>query len=163
MKHGDLTLYETAAICRYIDEAFDGPALQPADAAGRALMEQWISAFVDYYYDWTIKRMVIQRIVVPTRGGTPDEDMIADALPHAKHLMSVANKGLEANAYLAGSDVSIADFFLLPAVIYMGKIPEGEQVMDGLSAIQDWTGRMMSRPSFAATAPSPPGEEQAAE
>ena len=26
MTHGDLTLYETAAICRYIDEAFDGPA-----------------------------------------------------------------------------------------------------------------------------------------
>ena len=29
-------LYETSAIARYVDEAFDGPALQPADARGRA-------------------------------------------------------------------------------------------------------------------------------
>ena len=27
--HDDFLLYETQAICRYIDEAFDGPALQP--------------------------------------------------------------------------------------------------------------------------------------
>ena len=29
-EHDGLRLYETAAIARYVDEAFDGPALQPA-------------------------------------------------------------------------------------------------------------------------------------
>ena len=35
MRHGDFTLYETTAICRYVDGAFQGPALQPADVQGR--------------------------------------------------------------------------------------------------------------------------------
>ena len=83
MKHGGLVLHETTAICRYIDEAFDGPALQPADAADRALMDQWISTFVDYYYDCCIRHIVIQRLLVPARGGTPDEAMISDAIPQA--------------------------------------------------------------------------------
>ena len=30
-EHDDFMLYETFAICRYIDEAFDGPRLQPED------------------------------------------------------------------------------------------------------------------------------------
>ena len=33
LAHGDSQLYETAANTRYVDEAFQGPALQPADAA----------------------------------------------------------------------------------------------------------------------------------
>lgn len=29
LRQGEFTLYETGAICRWIDEGFDGPALQP--------------------------------------------------------------------------------------------------------------------------------------
>ncbi len=42
-EHDGFRIYETSAIMRYVDEAFDGPALQPADAKGRAIMEQAIS------------------------------------------------------------------------------------------------------------------------
>jgi glutathione S-transferase len=49
LTHGAVTLYETVAVTRYIDEAFDGPALQPADPAGRARMSQWISVYSAYF------------------------------------------------------------------------------------------------------------------
>ncbi len=35
-------LYESRAICRYLDEKANGP-LRPGDARGRARMEPWIS------------------------------------------------------------------------------------------------------------------------
>ena len=38
MRHGDFVLYETDAIARYVDEAFEGPPLQPADVRARARM-----------------------------------------------------------------------------------------------------------------------------
>jgi glutathione S-transferase len=44
LSHGGVTLFESLAITRYVDEAFEGPALQPADPADRAQMDQWISA-----------------------------------------------------------------------------------------------------------------------
>src|SRR5215469_1352632 len=40
--YGDFALYETCAITRYVDEAFDGPALQPRDTRARARMAQVI-------------------------------------------------------------------------------------------------------------------------
>jgi glutathione S-transferase len=41
--HDDFILYETSAITRYIDDSFDGPALQPDSRRERARMSQIIS------------------------------------------------------------------------------------------------------------------------
>src|SRR3954471_15148299 len=43
MRHGDVMLCESRAICLYVDRAFEGPALIPADPARAAEIEQWIS------------------------------------------------------------------------------------------------------------------------
>jgi glutathione S-transferase len=157
MDHGDNRLYETSAICRYIDEAFDGPALQPSDPFERASMEQWNSSVVDYFYDWCIRRIVVQRIVVPSRGGETDEAMVADAVSPAKHTMEVADKRLGQSDYLAGDAPSIADFMLVPVAFYLNQVPEAAQTMADKPALEGWLSRMQSRPSFAATVPNPPG------
>ena len=54
--HDGLTVYETSAICRYIDEAFDGPVLQPDRATERARMNQ-IIAVTDAYGYWPLVRL----------------------------------------------------------------------------------------------------------
>lgn len=36
LQNGNFVLYETPAIARYVDEAFDGPPQQPADPSDRA-------------------------------------------------------------------------------------------------------------------------------
>jgi glutathione S-transferase len=54
LKHDDFVLYETSAIARYIDEAFEGPRLTPRDVRTRARMNQWISAVNSYYYLYMI-------------------------------------------------------------------------------------------------------------
>jgi glutathione S-transferase len=41
-EHDSFRLYEAGAIARYIDEAFAGVPLQPADVRGRARMTQII-------------------------------------------------------------------------------------------------------------------------
>src|ERR1044071_6611119 len=79
MRHGDFVVYETSAITRYIDAAFPGPALQPADLKARARMDQGVSAVSDYCYQTMIREIVIQRVLVPMRGGKPDQAMISAA------------------------------------------------------------------------------------
>lgn len=158
MRHGDFVLNETSGISHYVDEAFDGPPLQPADAKGRALQEQWISNIVDYYYPCCIKNIVIERIVVPMRGGETDEEKVANAVPDAHQFMGVADQQLAKSDYLAGEAPCIADFMMIPIAVYMSKVPEQEQILGGLGNVAAWMERMTSRPSFAATAPPPPGE-----
>ena len=42
MRHGGVTLCESAGICVYIDRTFDGPLLIPRDATSAARAVQWI-------------------------------------------------------------------------------------------------------------------------
>jgi glutathione S-transferase len=54
---GEVIVFETLAATGYVDETFDGPALQPADAAGRAAMRTWMGVCGDY-----LPRQVVRAI-----------------------------------------------------------------------------------------------------
>jgi glutathione S-transferase len=82
-EHDGFELYETLAILRYVDETFDGPSLQPDDPRARARMTQVLAIVDAYAYPVCIGACVIQRLVVPLMGGTPDEDVVAAAVPQA--------------------------------------------------------------------------------
>jgi glutathione S-transferase len=156
LAHGGFGLYETSAICRYIDETFDGLALTPSDAQGRARMEQWISAVNGYYDTDMIRHVVIERVAAPRMGREPDEAKIADALPRIEREVEILEAWLDDPTFLAGRMVTIADFFLTPIMAYFSMMPEGEPLVAGKEAIQRWWQHMQARPSFAATQPPPP-------
>jgi glutathione S-transferase len=149
MRHGDFVLYETGAIARYVDRAFPGSALQPTDLKALARMDQWVSAISDYCYQAMIREIVIQRVVVPMRGGKPDEAMIKAAWPKVEYQFSVLDRGLGASPYLAG-------LFLLPIMFYMKLQPEGGPLLAKHKALAAWFERMAARPSFGATMPEIP-------
>ena len=161
LRHGDVTLFETSAITRYIDEAFDGPKLQPDDLATRALMNQWISAVNDYYDTSMIRHVVVQRVLVPSRGGTTDEAMVSAALKKTVTQLKVADDTLGASEFLAGDALTLADLFLVPIIFYFSMMPEGKEQLAGCPNVQRWLAAMMERPSFAATMPPAPKTEAA--
>src|SRR5215471_8765720 len=71
--HDGFTLYETGAIIRYIDRAFPGPALQPADPQALARMDQ-IIGIVDAYAYWPMVRQVFSHRVFRPRSGQPGDE-----------------------------------------------------------------------------------------
>lgn len=161
MKHGDFLLYETPAIGRYVDEAFDGPPLQPADPKARAVMTQWITVLEDYMYDAMIRGVVFPRVVMPMRGMDPDETLIAESMPKVTYQLSVLDKGLAGSDYLAGSAPSLADWLVEPVITYLRNTPDAGDAVNGSKNIAAWHDRMMARPSFAATMPPPPTQDAA--
>ncbi len=156
IRHGGLTLYETSAIARYIDEAFDGPALQPPEAAARARMNQWISAVNDYYYAAMIRGIILPRLVYPQRGQPVDEAVVEAAVPEVEHQLGVAERSLAGSRFLAGDALSLADLFLGPLIFWLAKTKEGAAALEKAPAVTDWYQAMAARPSFAATAPPLP-------
>ena len=146
MTHGDLKLYETLAISRYIDEAFEGPALQPADVAERAKMNQWISVFSDYTYRPTVD-IVLQRLIVPSRGGTPDEAFIAECVPKAEKALGVLDQALADSSYFVGDTLTLADLYVIPLINYLPMTPEGKDLLAKTGNLARWQQSMEARDS----------------
>src|SRR5438309_4700520 len=106
LQHGDFTLYETSAIATYVDEAFEGPALQPKEVRGRARMNQWISSVNSYYYPYMIYHVTHERLVFPQLGIASDEKVVDNALTKVQRELEVLEQELGHRAdNLVGSEL----------------------------------------------------------
>ena len=152
----EVQLFETLAIGYYVNATFAGPALAPDNAAARARMLQWISAIVDYVYPVAIVKTVIERVVVPMRGGLSNEATIAAAKPELIQHCAILDRALGEPRYLAGDDCSLADLFLAPIMFYLKNVPDGEEPLEGRANLAAWFGKISAHPSFAATMPPQP-------
>jgi len=153
-EHDGFALYETLAICRYVDEAFDGPALQPSDARGRARMTQLVQILDAYTYGPCIGTIVIQRLVVPKLGGAADEEAVKAALPDAERALTVIDDLAGSSEYLAGASPSLADLHLVPIYDYFRATPEGESVLGKTASLRRWWDAIGERESVVETRPS---------
>ncbi|MGE0421366.1 MAG: glutathione S-transferase family protein [Reyranellaceae bacterium] len=150
-EHGDLRLYETAAICRYVDEAFDGPALQPATPASRAVMAQAIGICDSYVYRPGVWDIYVERLRVPARGGTPDEAKIAAAIATVRKALEELARLSADRPFIAGPDLSLADLHAYPMLTLLRLAPEGRELLMGVPAIEGWHQRMADRSSIVKT------------
>lgn len=153
-EHDGFALYETCAITRYVDEGFNGPSLQPGDPQSRARMTQAISTVDAYVYPSILRAIVIQRLVRPLMGETPDEAVIEAALDQAKTCVAVFDRLLDGSAFLAGKTLSLADLHLAPIVYYFAETPEGERLLGEAPNLTRWWAEVRRRPSVEKTTPS---------
>lgn len=151
-EHDGFTLFETFAITRYVDEAFPGPALQPADARQRARMTQICGIVDSYGYGAIVGKLFWQEAIVPMQGGTPDAAIAAEGLKVTRQVLDVI-EGLAGNELLCGSAVSLADLHLLPVVEYLRMTKEGGAAFAAKPKLAAWWDRMSARPSAVATRP----------
>lgn len=150
LTHGTVHLYETLAIAVYIDEAFEGPSLQPKDPEGKARMLQWISVMNDYAYERLVRCCVHERFVKPMRGQDPDEAKIAAAAPSIEATLSTLDVAARASDWLAGDAMSLADLFLAPILHYFAATPEGKAMLPNHPALQAWMSRVKAAPDYTA-------------
>ena len=151
--HDGFTLYESAAIERYIDEAFPGTKLQPADLKRRTRMAQIVGVIDSYAYPALIGKVLIQRLM-PMLGGTTDEKVIADAMPMVeKSLAALESLADGAGPFLCGADLSLADLHLAPVIAYFADLPEGKKLLPNSPRLNRWWQAMSKRPSVVRTQP----------
>jgi glutathione S-transferase len=148
LRHGDFTVYETSAIASYVDEAFDGPRLTPRDVRERARMNQWISAVNSYYYPYMIYHVTHERLVYPELGIASDEKVVAHALPKVELALAVLERELsQGQDYLLGSELTLADFFILPSTFAFSLTEEGKAMYPKYPAFCRWRERMENLPA----------------
>jgi glutathione S-transferase len=151
LRYGSLQIYETGAICRYVDEAFVGPSLQPRDPLVRARMNQVVSMLDSYAYRPMVWDVYVQRIVIPGSGGEADEALISAALPEIEIVLGELGHALGAGEFLAGDAISLADLYAYPMLRYFIETDEGATMLRGHRRLGQWMAGMQLRPSARAT------------
>lgn len=149
---GDFRLYETAAILRYLDRVLATPALTPAEPRAAARMDQAMNIADWYLFQGVGNVIAFQRVVGPKLFGmTPDEGAIAAAMPKAHQVFAELSRLLGDRAYIAGDQVSLADFMLAAQFDFLAETPEWKPLTEGRTNLVAWLARMNARPSMAAT------------
>lgn len=141
------TLYETCAIVEYLDTVVGNRAFTPADPMGQARMRQIMAIVDSYLYAPAIGAITIQRLIVPSQGGQPDETAVADAIPKVKTALA-AIEAIASSPYLLGPTITLADFYLMPVMLYLSKTPEFAAVTSEIPQLNAWWAEVSHRPSF---------------
>ncbi|MER9371753.1 glutathione S-transferase family protein [Mesorhizobium sp. M0491] len=146
-EHDGFRLFETSAIARYVDEVFDGPALQATEPRGRATMNQIIGILDAYAYRSMVWDVAVERL----EKEAPDEALIAGGLHQAETALRVLAALKAPGPWLLGDQLTLADLYAAPIIAYFVKVSEGQKVLAEFPDILDWYTRIAARPSFVRT------------
>ncbi|UVK37242.1 glutathione S-transferase family protein [Mesorhizobium sp. AR10] len=146
-EHDGFRLFEASAIARYVDEAFDGPALQPKDPRARATMNQIIGMFDAYAYRSMVWDVAVERLEqVP-----PDEARIAGGLRQAETVLTALTSLKAQGPWLLGDELTLADLHAAAIIAYFVKVAEGRELLARFADLSDWHSRIAARQSFTRT------------
>jgi glutathione S-transferase len=153
LDHDGFTLFETGAIARYVDRAFEGPPLQPEDAAALARMDQVISVADCYAYRPMVRQVASHaffrpRFAEPSSRAEVESGLEASAKVLA-FLDSVAGEALVLN----GRDFTLADCHLVPVFDYFVRAEAGKAALSRFPSLQRWWDHTSASPAVAATDP----------
>jgi glutathione S-transferase len=154
--HDGFALYETGAITRYLDRAFPGPDLQPADLKRQARMDQIIGV-VDAYAYWPLVRQVfVHDVVRPHMGMAGDAAELEKGLEGSAKALDALEALAATDTWLTGPDLSLADLHLGAMIAYFAQSPRGTALLAARPHLSTWWQRFKARPSVAATEPGLP-------
>ena len=155
LRHGEVGLFESQAICFYIDHAFEGPRLVPADPLGGARVAQWVSVINTAFHPEAARPYFMGYFYPGTADGSPDRAAIDGALPKMAKYFEVFAQAVAPSGHLVGESFTLADICLVPILYYMGMMPESGTLLAGHPALKAYADRHAARPSVQATLPPP--------
>ena len=135
--NGDFVLFETGAITRYVDEAFEGPSLQPVKPEDRARVNQIISVVDSYAYRPLVRQVFSHGVFRPRLGHPADPREYQRGIEAAPLVLRALDRLAGGSGVLVADSLSLADIHLAPMIAYFASDPGGEALLkqyDRLSA-----------------------------
>ena len=155
MRHGDVTLSESRAICFYIDHAFDGPPLAPRNPVDGARTEEWISLVNTTIDPLLMRQYLAAYFFSRTQDGRPNRAAIDAALPKMEEHFAVLDRVVAKTGHLVGDSFTLADMNLLPILFFMDKAPESRAMLNRSRNLRAYYERHRARASAKDTIPPP--------
>ena len=138
---GGFALYESRAICRYLNDKVGG-TLIPPDLQGRAVMEQWISVESSNFVVPAMKFVYKDIFHRPQ-----SDDAMHDAIAGLERALAVMDARLAEVPYFAGETFSIADIAYMPYVEY-DLATSARPIYEKYLHVMAWWTRVSARASW---------------
>ena len=107
-------LFESNAIIKYLSAKSESP-LYPSGRRQRALIDQWTD-FVSHHIAASVSRVLFNRVFAPFLNVEVDERSLSEGLSFLERFLPVVDNPLKERRYLAGGELTLADFSLLSAL-----------------------------------------------
>ena len=149
------SLYESAAILEYLEDRYPKPraSLFPGDAQGRALVRRMIQE-TDQYFAAPMERIVDQVLF------TPQEKWKPERIARGRTALAAELERWETSLrgdWLAGGEVSAADFTLYPLIALTQRMQRRKPDLDVEAMLgprlRAWMSRVEALPYFRKTWP----------
>ncbi len=139
-------LYETSAIADYLNTGLANNKFSLSTPMQQAKMRQIMAIIDNYLYAPAITTIVIQRLIIPSQGGQTDEEKVKNAVEPAQTALKAIESIAVCSPYLLGSEIGIADFYLIPIFVYLSKTPEFEAITAPTPKIKAWWNKVSNLP-----------------
>lgn len=148
LRDGELELFESDAILRYLEAAHPGRPLTPPDPVGVARMTQVMRIMDGYGYPAMIWTVFIILARGQEQGRLPLEEGVAQARLVLRTLDRLMPEGA---GFLVGDELTLADTHALPMLVYFAQTGPGAAMLAEFPRLAGWLAGMRARPSVAAT------------
>lgn len=142
LQDGELAIWESHAIVRYLAAAYGDDGIWPPDPARRAIVDQWTDWTATTFQPAWIK---LFWLVVRTPQADHDVSSIVAAYAETVAAMLQLDNHLAANAFIAGNRLSYADIVAGVALFRWFTMDIDRPSMPG---IEHWYVRLQERPGF---------------
>ncbi len=146
-----LELFESVSITQYLDNAHNGGALQPADAAARAVMDRWIAIANNYLFPLFERGLVMPWIMHRYTGAELDREKIDRALPNISRALAFCDAEIAKDGAWTAGAFDLADVFMYCVLRGVQMTPQGEVGIAQCPQLSAWMAIIEHRPSVVAT------------
>jgi glutathione S-transferase len=154
LRHGEVELCESRAICGYIDNVFDGRKLAPSDPFRAAQVEQWVSIINTHIDPVWVRQYLRAHFFPQTSDGSPERETIEAALPKMEQQFATMDRAVAKTGHLVGDTFTLADMNFMPILFYMRAKPESSALLERSPSLKAYLDRHMARKSVQETIPT---------
>ncbi len=147
MVHTQRVFTESQAICEFLDETYKAPPLIPDNAFARAEVRRLVGWFDDKFHHEVTANLLYERVNKKLmRGGYPDGKRVKEGAKHIKFHLDYMGWLLDQRRWLAGPDLSLADFTAAAHLSCLDYISDVDWERN--AQVKNWYATIKSRPAF---------------
>lgn len=147
LKIGSRMMADSTAICEFLEEVVPNPPLMPQDPDARYEVRRLIAWFDDKFYREVTDKLVGERVFRKVMNkGYPDSANVKSGSKAIKFHLDYMNFLLEKRRWLAGNEMTMADFAAAAHLSCLDYISDVDWHRSDV--VKDWYVKIKSRPAF---------------